>query len=272
MPIAIQEDMLPGRTLLHKFENAQALDIAGIEFWAEGLAPRVPEIAHAVAQTGVKAAAVNFGRAGSLLHPQPAERQRALTDLRLAMANSIDIGARQVVFVPHYGAPLLPDLHPYKTAVQLEAEMLVAYLKQIFTDLAYAMGVMLYLEPVNRYETHFVNRLDQMASIRKKIKDHEHVRLAASLFHMALEERDPLHALRDHAAGIGYIHIADSNRGLPGQGKTDFAAVAAVLKDIAYDGWLTLECGEPGSNAPNARVLMADLPDALEMLRRAGIP
>jgi sugar phosphate isomerase/epimerase len=271
MPIAIQEDMLPGKSLLDKFELARSLGLNGIEFWAEGLTAKVPEIAAAVAQTGVQAAAVNFGRAGTLLHPQLAERNRVLADLRVALANSIDIGARQVVFVPHYGPPLLPELHPYKTAVQLEAEVLVAYLKQIFTDLAYAMGVMLYMEPVNRYESHFINRLDQAASIRRKTKDHEHLMLAANLFHMVLEEHDPEQALRDHINSIGYIHLADSNRGLPGQGRTDFGAIARVLKECGYKGWLTLECGEPGSNQDFARDFRDALPDSLELLRSVGL-
>jgi sugar phosphate isomerase/epimerase len=191
MQIAIQEDMLPGRSVLEKLENARALGLAGVEFWAAGLTPCVPEIAAAVRQTGVQVSAVNFGRMGTLLTPDPAERQRVLAALRQAMADSIDIGAKRVVFVPQWGEPLLPDLHPYKTAIQLEAEMLVAYLKQIFTDLAHAMGATLYLLPVNRSESHFVNRLEQAASIRRKIKNHDHVMLAASLFHMTLETTLP---------------------------------------------------------------------------------
>ncbi len=180
------------------------------------------------------------------------------------------LGARQVVFTPLWGEPLLPDLHPYKSAIQLEAEMLVAYLKQIFTDLAYAMGATLYLLPVNRYESHFVNRLEQAASIRRKIKDHAHVRLAASYFQMALEEDDICRTLREYAGDIGYVYIADHNRRLPGQGSADLAAFASVLKEIGYDGWVTLECGAPGANHDHARQFLYELPASLELLRQVG--
>lgn len=270
MRLAIQEDMLTGRTLLQKFENARDLGLQGIEFWADDLTARVPEIVAAAEATGVQVAAVNFGRGGTLLTPDPQERQQVLSAMRQAMANAIDLGARQMVFVPHYGPPLLPDLHPYKAPVQLEAEMLVAYLRQIFTDLAYAMGMTLYMLPVNRFETHFINQLDQAASIRRKFKDHAHVQLAASVFHMLLEERDVVQALHTHGANIGYMHIADHNRRLPGQGIADFAGVASALKAVNYTGWLTLECGEPGNNAYDAYHLMADLPASLAYLRQAG--
>lgn len=270
MQLAIQEDMLTGRTVLQKFENARDAGLQGIEFWAKDLTERVPQIVAAVEATGVQAAAVHFGRCGTLLTPDPAERGRVLAAMRQAMANAIDIGARRLVFVPHYGPPLLPDLHPYKSAVQLEAEMLVAYLRQIFTDLAYAMGMTIYMLPVNRFESHLVNRLDQAASIRRKFKDHEHVRLAASIFHMLLEEDDVPQAIRAHGANIGYMHIADHNRRLPGQGVIDFAPIATALKETGYTGWLTLECGDPGSNAYDAYRFMADLPASLMFLRQAG--
>lgn len=269
MQIAIQEDMLTGRTVLQKFENAQRLGIAGIEFWADGLADRVPQIAQAIAQTGVQAAAVNFGRLGTLLTADPEQRQRVVVQMRLSMASAIDIGASRMVFVPQFGAPLLPNLLPYKSEIQLEADMLVAYLKQIFTDLAYAMGMTLYLLPVNRYESHFVNRLEQGASIRRKIKNHAHILLAANLFHMLLEEEDWPQALRTYAGEIGYMQIADSNRRLPGQGLLDFAAFAALLRQIGYDGWLTLECGLPGQNQEDAPRFMRELPASLHVLQQA---
>jgi sugar phosphate isomerase/epimerase len=271
MQIAIQEDMLPGRTTLQRFENARTLGIAGIEVWAEGLSPRVPEIVEAVRQTGVKVSAVHFGRLGTLLTPDPAERQRVLVEMRQAMATSIDIGASQLVFVPIWGNPLLPNLHPYKSPVQLEAEMLVAYLKQIFTDLAYAMGMVIYLLPVNRYESHFLNRLEQAASIRRKIKNHEHVKLAASLFHMLLEEDNVPQAIREYSSDIGYIYLADSNRRLPGQGTANIGEFIKMLKECGYDGWLTLECGNPGINAENAAYYWRDLPASLQCLRDIGM-
>src|SRR5690349_3604665 len=112
MPIAIREDLLDGHSLLDKFTHAQSLGVAGVEFWSDGLTERVPEIIDAIDATGVVAAAVNFGP-GRFVDPDPAERELALKGLRQAIVDALDIGAVGVIFVPHYGEPVLPDMSPW---------------------------------------------------------------------------------------------------------------------------------------------------------------
>lgn len=270
MRFAIQEDMLPGKTALERFQNARALGFTGVEVWGKGLTPRVPEIAEAIEQTGVVVSAVNHGRQGRLLDPDRDEREQALAEFRQSVVDGVDLGASGVILVPHFDEPTLPDLTPYKSVVQLEYEMLHNHLRTL-SDYVYAIGIDLYIEPINRYETHFLNTLADAIKVRRKIKDHPHVKLNADVFHMAMEERNSLQALREYAADIGHIHLSDSNRRLPGQGMIDFAAIAAVLKETGYSGWLALECGNPGHNTEYASQFMADLPASLEYLRQAGL-
>lgn len=269
MRLAIQEDMLPGRTTLERFEQAKSLGFAGIEVWAIGLTARVPELAAAIEKTGVVVSAVNHGRQGRLLDPDRAERERALAQFRQSVVDGVDLGAAGVILVPHFGDPTLPDLTPYKSVVQLEYEVLHNHLRTL-SDYVYAIGIDLYIKPVNRYETHFLNTLADAVKVRRKIKDHPHVKLLADLFHMAMEEQDAMQALRDYVHDIGYIHIADSNRRLPGQGTLDFVALAALLNEVGYTGWVALECGHPGQNAEYAHGYMAALPAVMTMLRGAG--
>lgn len=270
MPIALQEDMLPGRTVRERLENARRLGFAGVEFWAEGLTARVPEISEALSVTGLRAAAVNIGPHVGYLSPEQREREQAIGRMRQAMADAVDLMAEQVIFVPHLGGPKMPDLTPYRGASELEAEMMIWLLRTV-SDLAYALGVVLSMQPVNRYESTFLNRLEQAAVFRKKIKDHEHIKIAANLFHLSLEEDSIYEALRDHAAGVAYLHICDHNRRLPGQGLIDFEALAAVLKSVGYSGWLTLECGRPGSNQPSANRFYAEIPASLTLLQKSGL-
>lgn len=270
MRLAIQEDMLPGKTVLEQLQNAAALGLAGVEFWAENLTQRVPEIDAALRETGLMAAGVNYGRGGRLLDPDRPQREAALAAFRRAVVDAVDIGAPAVILVPHFGQPALPYLTPYKSLIQLEYELLHNHLRTL-SDYVYAIGVDLYIQPVNRYETHFINTLADGVRVRRRIKDHPHVKLAADTFHMALEETDPTAALRDYAADIGYIHLADSNRRLPGQGRTDFAAVISTLKQANYAGWLTLSGGSPGHNAEDARRFMDEVPLCLAFLRKMGL-
>jgi sugar phosphate isomerase/epimerase len=269
MKLAIQEDMLPGKSILEQLENARALGIQGVEFWAGGLTERLPEIVGALQETGMQAAAVNYGKQGRLLDPDRPSREAALAAFREAVVNAVDLGAAGVVVVPHFGAPIVPDLTPYKSVVQLEYELLHNHLRTL-SDYVYAIGVDLYIQPVNRYETHFINTLSDAVRVRRKIKDHPHVKIAADLFHMAMEERNSANAFQEYGADIGYIHLSDSNRRLPGQGMMDFAGIAGVLNQNGYDGWVTLACGQPGHNAESARGFMDELPACLEMLRAAG--
>ncbi len=267
MLIAIQEDMLMGESLLEKFERAAELGVDGIEFWGRGLTEKVPEIAAAIQQTGVRAAAVNHGGSlGRLLDPLPEERERALATLRQSICNAVDIGAAGVIVVPHFGSPILPDLMPYMTAAELEVELFFTHLRTL-SDFCEALGVELYVEPINRYETHLLNRLGQAAQITRRL-DHPRVKIVADLFHMALEEASIPAAIRDHADCIGHVHLADNNRRLPGQGMTDFAAAAEALSRIGYTGWAAYECGRPSNNDPAE--FHADLPESLTLLRSAG--
>lgn len=269
MRLSIQEDMLPGRTLLEKFSCARQAGFQGVEVWGYGLTERVPEIINAARQTGLDISAVNHGRQRDLLHPDRAERELALAELRRSIVNAVDLGASGVIVVPHFGESSLPDLTPYKSVMQLEYELLHNHLRTL-SDYVYAMGTTLYLEPINHYETRFLNTLSDGIRVRRKIKDHPHVKLAADLFHMALEEPDLLQSLREYSGDVGYIHLADSNRRLPGRGLLDFAAIAATLRETDYQGWAALEVGEPGNNQEAARQIMDALPACLDFLTRAG--
>lgn len=263
MKFAVQEHMLHGRHIVDKLAHARQIGVVGIEFFAAGLTDRVPEIGAAMEGSGIRASAVNLGRMDGYLSPVLAEREMAISAMRQAMADAVDLGAEHVVFVPHFGAPRMPDLTPYRSPLELESEMMIWLLRTV-SDLAYAIGVELDMLPVNHYESHFMNRVEQAAFYRHKIKDHFHVKIAANVFHMAMEDWDITRALREHGQHIGYVYLSDSNCRLPGQGMTDFAAVAAALRDINYTGWLILSCGETFKQG-------ADIPTSLAYLKGCGL-
>ena len=265
--IAIQEDMLPGPRLADRFTQAADLGAQGIEFWSRTLAAQADDIERLNGRGGVAAASVNHGRRSRFLDPESAERERALAELREAMTLAGRIGAAGVVFVPHFFGPLLPDLSPFMDAVGLERALLAAQLERLAED-AERAGVQLWVEPVNRYETHLLIRLQDAASLVAPL-NHPRLGIVADLFHMALDEPDIPAALRDHGPHIGHVHLAESNRRLPGQGTTDFKAALAALDAMGYSGWMAFECGEPGDNLRRAAQYLRELPESLRFLRAA---
>jgi sugar phosphate isomerase/epimerase len=261
MKIAVQEKLLPGESVAERLESARSMGFDGVEFDADDLGDNLLAAAEALQQTGLQAAAVNLGGT-HLLHPDFAERDRAVVRIRRAMGDALDLGAGGVVFLPLLPTtPRLPDLHPYKSDIELEAELLVKLLRATLLDLAYAMGAQLYLMPVNRDETHLIQRLEHAARIISHNDNHPHLKIAANLYHQFREEDDMNAALRAYSGRIAYAQMTDDNRRAPGRGSIDFPAAVAALRDGGYDGWLTVACED---------AVPEDLRKSLDLLRRAA--
>ena len=101
-------------------------------------------------------------------------------------------------------------------------------------------GVTLALEPLNRYETNFINTLDEGIEFIKKI-GFQNVKILADTFHMNIEEVSvpgAIIAARDY---LSHIHFADSNRYAPGDGHLNFRGIVDALVKIKYKGFITME-------------------------------
>ncbi len=107
-------------------------------------------------------------------------------------------------------------------------------------DYAATHGVVIAVEPVNRYELNFVNRLEEAAELIDRL-GRPNVKVMPDVFHMNIEEASiegSLVAFRDY---IAYVHFADSNRFAPGMGHLNFPNIITVLRAIGYAGYVTAE-------------------------------
>jgi 5-keto-L-gluconate epimerase len=121
---------------------------------------------------------------------------------------------------------------------------------------AAGLGVTLLLEPINRYETNFVNTAAEGIALLEEIGEPS-MKLLLDTFHMNIEERTLAGALRAAGDRLGYVHIADSNRRAPGQGHIDFPAVMSALDAIAYRGMLVAEILPLPDDVEAARLTVA---------------
>jgi sugar phosphate isomerase/epimerase len=107
-------------------------------------------------------------------------------------------------------------------------------------DYAEDNGVILLLEPVNRYETTVINSVDEGLELIEKLGS-MHLKLLPDTFHMNIEERSMEDSIIRAGSHLGYIHFADSNRLAPGWGHIDFPQVLASLEKIGYNGPIGIE-------------------------------
>lgn len=114
-------------------------------------------------------------------------------------------------------------------------------------------GIRLTLEAWNRYETYLINRLDQALQMVNDIDLHN-VGVMADTYHMNIEETNMGDALRNVGNKLFYVHIADSNRAAPGRGHIDFDDVARALRDINYDGWVSMELLPAAANPFSGKI------------------
>ena len=107
-------------------------------------------------------------------------------------------------------------------------------------EYAAGTGVVLAEEVVNRFELYHLNTLDQAIRCIDEV-DHPNCRIHLDTFHAHIEEKDPAEAIRRAGPRIAHVHISENDRGVPGTGSVQWDASFAALRDIGYDGWLTVE-------------------------------
>ncbi len=105
---------------------------------------------------------------------------------------------------------------------------------------AKAQGIGLGIEPVNRYENHILNTGRQAAALIEKVGS-DNIFVHLDTYHMNIEEKGAANgilAVRDH---LKYIHLSESDRGVPGAGTCDWDEVFATLAAIGFKGGLAME-------------------------------
>jgi len=100
--------------------------------------------------------------------------------------------------------------------------------------------VILTIEPINRYETSFLNNIEETLGFVKDFKN-PFVRVLIDTFHMNIEEKDFKDSIQRAADYISHVHLADNNRKIPGDGHLNFREIVDALKKINYTNYLSAE-------------------------------
>jgi sugar phosphate isomerase/epimerase len=117
-----------------------------------------------------------------------------------------------------------------------------------FTDLCSQMApiaarynVVVVLEPLNRKECNLINSLTDGGEIVEEV-NHPNFRLLADIYHMMIDDEGPESIIK-YGHLIHHTHIAEKEgRAAPGTHNEDFTAYFSALKDVGYEGKMSIEC------------------------------
>jgi len=149
----------------------------------------------------------------------------------------------QIVFASHFNAIVIIGLIRGKieeSVNRAEAEKWTIDCLKECTEFAQEYNIRLTLEPVNRYESNFINTLDEGIKFIKRVGA-PNLGILADTFHMNIEEISIYDSIIKAKNYITHVHFADSNRWAPGCGHLDFAKIVQTLKKIDYQGYVSAE-------------------------------
>jgi D-psicose/D-tagatose/L-ribulose 3-epimerase len=167
----------------------------------------------------------------------PEEQQTAMTYCKAVIDQMVEMGC------PSFIGPV------YSVVGRAEAEEPAAQ-KQQWTDVvrnlkelarhAEERDVRICIEPLNRFETDFLNTCDRGLKLLRAVNSAA-LRLHLDTFHMNIEEKNQAAAILKAGKLLGHFHACGSDRGTPGNDHIDWKPIAAALKKIRYDGDVVIE-------------------------------
>lgn len=178
----------------------------------------------------------------NLLAKDEAARAMSVKYVKDTITMVKELGGQEITIVPGTVGKLVAD-----AGAEDEWNWAVASLKQCYEH-GQKEGVRLAIEPLNRFETYFLNRHDQALALAEAVGPTCGICLDA--FHMNIEEKDMYQAIRNSAKRLNDFHVADNNRMACGMGAFDWGKIIGTLKSVGYDGALTVEFVAPLDRTP----------------------
>ncbi len=177
-----------------------------------------------------------------LIHADEAVRATSIKYLNdcITMAKELD-GYEMTIVPSQVGKVAAMDTPEQEWAWAVES------LKEVYAH-AQKEGIRMALEPLNRFETNFLNRADQAVLLAEQVGPDCGV--CIDTFHLNIEEANMIEAIKNSKERLVDFHVADNNRMACGMGALDWPLIVSTLKEIGYDGALTVEFVAPLDRTP----------------------
>lgn len=126
-----------------------------------------------------------------------------------------------------------------KEEYKIQWDTVVRHLREL-SQYARKLNVNLAIEPLNRYETDFINTADQAMKMVKDVNCDE-LKVHLDTFHMNIEEKNPAKAILNTGDKLGHFHACGCDRGTPGSDHINWEKISSSLKKIEYNGNTVIE-------------------------------
>ena len=205
-------------------------------FPAEKVSEKLKEIGIEVVTT------IGMPQDANIIHPDPAVRKQGVNTLKKMVDINVEIGSRIIAGVIYASWGYITG----KPRTAEEWKWSVENMREA-AEYAKSMGdIVLAVEPVNRFETHFINIAEDAVKYCKDVGT-GNMKILLDAFHMIREELSFTDAVNICGKEyLGYVHVCENNRGIPGTGLVPWREFFTALKNINYDGPLSIESFDPG--------------------------
>lgn len=188
-----------------------------------------------------------LGADTDLISPDPAIRQRGIEHMKKMVDINRILGSKILAGVIYAGWGCLSG----KPRTEQEWEWSVNAMREITQYAADNWDGILAVECVNRFETHFLNIAADGVQYCKDV-GMPNIKVHLDCFHMIREEKNFAGAVKTCGKEyLGYVHVNENDRGIPGTGLVPFEEFFRALKEIGYDGPLTIESFDPSFEETN---------------------
>jgi D-psicose/D-tagatose/L-ribulose 3-epimerase len=180
---------------------------------------------------------VAMGPDRDLIHAEAAIRENGMSYIRQCVDAAQTLGATNIIGPIYSAVGRVWQSTPDERARDID--LLV---KQLTGLSAYAAdhGTVLCIEPLNRFETSFINLASQAIEVIDRVAS-PGCQILLDTFHMNIEEKSLGDAIRATGSRLRELHTCENDRGAPGTGHIPWSDIATALRDIKYNGPVVIE-------------------------------
>lgn len=177
----------------------------------------------------------------NLISPDPSIRKKGVEMLKLLVDINYELGSNILGGVNYAGWGCLTG----KPRTEEEWNWSVESMREAATYAKENGDLKIACEPVNRFETHFLNIAEDAVRYCKDVGT-GNMGVHLDCFHMIREEMSFKGAVETCGKEyLGYVHVCESNRGIPGTGLVPWKEFFTAVKSIGYTGPMVIESFDP---------------------------